>query len=109
MINLKRKTGSRLEENQVCRSEGTAIEKNSTSLDSDSRRVLIWREPRIRYWLSNMVRKDHYGRGGLMVRTSIMDDEHSNHHVFNRGTLTSQRCRDKKEDLLAPYIKLFSR
>ncbi|GFV65016.1 hypothetical protein TNCV_763581 [Trichonephila clavipes] len=33
-----------------------------------------------------------------------MADRHTDLHVFNRGTLKSQQYRD---DILAPYIKLF--
>ncbi|GFU23471.1 hypothetical protein TNCV_113911 [Trichonephila clavipes] len=35
------------------------------SLDNDSRRVLIWREPGSQYQSCNIVEKDHYYRGGL--------------------------------------------
>lgn len=74
------------------------------SLDSDSRRVLIWREPGSRYQPSNIVEKDHYGGGGLMVWAGIMADGRTDLHVFDRGTLTGQRYRD---EILAPYVRLF--
>ncbi|GFV96628.1 hypothetical protein TNCV_3387211 [Trichonephila clavipes] len=57
-----------------------------------------------RYRPSNIVEKDHYGRGGLMVWEGIMADRHANLHVFDKGTLKGQRYRD---ETLGPYVKLF--
>ncbi|KFM60449.1 Transposable element Tc3 transposase, partial [Stegodyphus mimosarum] len=37
------------------------------SLESDSRRYLIWREPGIRYHPSNIRERDAYGRGSVCV------------------------------------------
>ncbi|GFV84712.1 hypothetical protein TNCV_4296941 [Trichonephila clavipes] len=42
-----------------------------------------------------IVVKDHYGQGGLMDREGIREDKHTDLHLFDRGTLTSQRYRDE--------------
>ncbi|GFU49123.1 hypothetical protein TNCV_573621 [Trichonephila clavipes] len=53
------------------------------SLDSDSRHVLSWREPESQHWPSNIIKKYHYGYGGLMIWAGIMVDKHTHLHVFN--------------------------
>ncbi|GBN76633.1 hypothetical protein AVEN_218485-1 [Araneus ventricosus] len=42
------------------------------SLNTNSRRTFIWREPGTRYLSSNVCEIDHYGGGGLMVWVGIM-------------------------------------
>ncbi|GBN55318.1 hypothetical protein AVEN_57593-1 [Araneus ventricosus] len=54
------------------------------SLNTDSRRTFIWREPGTRYLPSNVREIDHYGGGGLMVWTGIMLDGRTPLHVFER-------------------------
>ncbi|GBM82476.1 hypothetical protein AVEN_227009-1 [Araneus ventricosus] len=44
------------------------------SLNTDSRRTFIWREPGTRYLPSNVLEIDNYGGGGLMVWEGIMLD-----------------------------------
>ncbi|GFW92051.1 transposable element Tc1 transposase [Trichonephila clavipes] len=73
------------------------------SLDRDSRRVLIWREPGSQYRLSNIVKKNHCGRDGPMVWAGIMADGHTNLYLFDRDTLIDQRSLD---EILAPYARL---
>ncbi|GFW54033.1 transposable element Tc1 transposase [Trichonephila clavipes] len=85
---------------------GFPLVRNRVSVWRDSRRVLLWREPGSRYRPSNIVEKDYYGRGGLIVWTGIMGDGHTDLHVFDRGTVTGQRYRDV---ILAPYARLFCR
>ncbi|GFT27537.1 uncharacterized protein TNCV_1276241 [Trichonephila clavipes] len=72
------------------------------SSGSHSRRVLIWTEPRRLYWPSNTGEKAHNGRGGLMVWAGIMEDGHTDLHVFGRSTLTGKRYRD---EILSPYVR----
>ncbi|GBL83507.1 hypothetical protein AVEN_53740-1 [Araneus ventricosus] len=74
------------------------------SLNTDSRRTFIWREPGTRYIPSNAHKIDHYGRGGLMVWLGIMLDGRTPLHVFEGGTVTGVRCKD---EILEPYVRLF--
>ena len=74
------------------------------SLDTDSRRTLIWREPMTRYHPSHIREMDHYGGGGVMVWAGIMLDSRTPLHVFDRGSLTAMRYR---EEILEPYVRLF--
>ncbi|GBN94639.1 hypothetical protein AVEN_222604-1 [Araneus ventricosus] len=70
------------------------------SLNTDSRRTFIWREPGTRYLPSNVREIDYYGGGGLMVWTGIMLDGRTPLRVFERGTVTGVRYRDGPEFLL---------
>ncbi|GBN69292.1 hypothetical protein AVEN_35980-1 [Araneus ventricosus] len=74
------------------------------SLNTDSRRTFIWREPGTRYLPSNAREIDHYGGGGLMVWASIMLDGRTPLYVFERGTVTGVWYRD---EILEPYVRLF--
>ncbi|GBL82593.1 hypothetical protein AVEN_164457-1, partial [Araneus ventricosus] len=74
------------------------------SLNTDSRRTFIWREPGNRYLPSNVREIYHYGGGGLMVWAGIMLDGRTPLHVFEGGTVTGVRCRD---EILEPYVRLF--
>ncbi|GBM94229.1 Transposable element Tcb2 transposase [Araneus ventricosus] len=74
------------------------------SLNTDSRRTFIWREPGTRYLPSNVREIDHYGGGGLMVWAGIMLDGRTPSHLFERGTVTGVRYRD---EVLEPCIRLF--
>ncbi|GBM17162.1 Transposable element Tcb2 transposase [Araneus ventricosus] len=73
------------------------------SLNTDSRRTFIWREPGTRYLPSNVREVDYYGAGGLMVWAGIMLDGRTPLHVFERGTVTGVRYRD---EILEPYVRL---
>ncbi|UYV76927.1 hypothetical protein LAZ67_14002416 [Cordylochernes scorpioides] len=70
------------------------------SLNTDSRRVLIWRETGTRNHPSNIRERDRYGGHGVMVWGGIMLDTRTPLHAFDGGTLTSQRYRD---EILEPY------
>ncbi|GBL87031.1 Transposable element Tcb2 transposase [Araneus ventricosus] len=74
------------------------------SLNTDSRRTFIWREPGTRYLPSNVREIDHYDGGDLMVWAGIMLDGRTPLHVFERGTVTGVRYRD---EILEPYVRLF--
>ncbi|GBM74049.1 hypothetical protein AVEN_101999-1 [Araneus ventricosus] len=63
-------------------------DKSRFSLNTDSRRTFIWREPGTRYLPSNVREIDHYGGGGLMVWAGIMLDGRTPLHVFERGAVT---------------------
>ncbi|GBN10996.1 hypothetical protein AVEN_13658-1 [Araneus ventricosus] len=79
-------------------------DESRSSLNTDSRRTFIWREPGTRYLPSNVCEIDHYGGGGLMVWAGIMLDGRAPLHVFERGTMTGVRYRD---EILEPYVRLF--
>ncbi|GBN60330.1 Transposable element Tcb2 transposase [Araneus ventricosus] len=70
------------------------------SLNTDSRRTFIWREPGTRYLPSNVREIDHYGGGGLMVWVGIMLDGRTPLHILERGV----RYRD---EILETYVRLF--
>ncbi|GBN66926.1 hypothetical protein AVEN_67930-1 [Araneus ventricosus] len=74
------------------------------TLNTDSRRTFIWREPGSRYLSSNVLEIDHYGGVGLMVWADIMLDGRTPLHVFERGAVTGVRYRD---EILEPYVRLF--
>ncbi|GBM52115.1 Transposable element Tcb2 transposase [Araneus ventricosus] len=74
------------------------------SLNTDSRRTFIWREPGTRYLHSNVREIDHYGGGGLMVWAGIMLDGRTPLHVIKRGTVTGVSYRD---EILEPYVRFF--
>ncbi|GBO22614.1 hypothetical protein AVEN_135717-1 [Araneus ventricosus] len=74
------------------------------SLNTDSGRAFIWREPGTRYLPSNVRVIDHYGGRGLMVWAGIMLDGRTPFHVSERGTVTGVRHRD---EILKPCVHLF--
>ncbi|GBL90472.1 hypothetical protein AVEN_179403-1 [Araneus ventricosus] len=70
-------------------------DESQFSLNTDSRRTFIWREPGTRYLPSNVREIDHYGGGGLMVWAGILLDGRTPLHVFEKGTVTGVRYRDE--------------
>ena len=65
---------------------------------------MIWREPETRYHRSNIIERDHYAGGGLMVWPGIMQDTCTPLHVFDNGSVNDQRYR---QEVLEPYVSLF--
>lgn len=74
------------------------------SLQPDSRRTFIWREPGTRYLPSNVREIDNYGGGGVLIWAGIMLDGRTPLHVFDGGSVTGVRYR---EEVLEPYVRLF--
>ncbi|GFU79519.1 transposable element Tcb2 transposase [Trichonephila clavipes] len=74
------------------------------SLTGDSKRVYIWRESGTRNDPSNIVERDRFGSGGVMVWGGIMIDGRTPLHVFRSGSVTGQIYRD---EVLDPYVRLF--
>ncbi|UYV71152.1 Transposase [Cordylochernes scorpioides] len=72
------------------------------SLNTDSGRVLIWRETGTRNHSSNIRERDRYGGQSVMVWGGIMLYARTPLHVFESGTLTSQWYRD---EILEPYVR----
>ncbi|UYV82272.1 hypothetical protein LAZ67_21001524 [Cordylochernes scorpioides] len=71
-------------------------------LNTDSRRVFIWREPGTRYHPSNIREIDSFRGGSLLVCAGISSSRRTPFHIFSGDTLTAQRCRD---EILEPYLR----
>ncbi|UYV77413.1 hypothetical protein LAZ67_15000933, partial [Cordylochernes scorpioides] len=72
------------------------------SLNTDSRRVFIWREPGTRYHPSNIRGIDSFRGGSFLVWAGISFSRRTPLHIFSGGTLTAQRYRD---EILEPYLR----
>ncbi|UYV84314.1 hypothetical protein LAZ67_X001824 [Cordylochernes scorpioides] len=72
------------------------------SLNTDSRRVFIWREPGTRYHPSNIREIDIFGEGSLLVWAGISSSRRTPLHIFSGGTLTAQKYRG---EILEPYLR----
>ncbi|KFM60058.1 Transposable element Tcb2 transposase, partial [Stegodyphus mimosarum] len=77
-------------------------DESKFSLESDSRRYLIWREPETRYHRSNIRESDAYGRGSVCVWSGI---SLGHLHVFPRGTVNAPVYRD---DILDAYVRPYA-
>ncbi|GFU80184.1 transposable element Tc3 transposase [Trichonephila clavipes] len=74
-------------------------------MESDSGRLLIWREQRTRYHQSNTVERHSYRGGGILVWAGISLGGHTDLHVFHGGTVTGLRYRD---EILDPYVRPYA-
>ncbi|GFU89904.1 transposable element Tcb2 transposase [Trichonephila clavipes] len=72
------------------------------TMESDSGRLLIWREQRTRYHQSNTVERHNYRGGGILVWAGISLGVATDLHVFHGGTVTGLRYRD---EILDPYVR----
>ncbi|GFX49561.1 transposable element Tcb2 transposase [Trichonephila clavipes] len=75
------------------------------TMESDSGRLLIWREQRTRYHQSNTVERHSYRGGGILVWAGISLGGHTDLYVFHGGTVTALRYRD---EILDPYVRLYA-
>ncbi|GFW01197.1 transposable element Tcb2 transposase [Trichonephila clavipes] len=75
------------------------------TMESDSGRLLIWREQRTRYHQSNTVERHSYRGGGILVWAGISLGGHTDLHVFHGGTVTGLRYRDEALD---PYVRPYA-
>ncbi|GFV19439.1 uncharacterized protein TNCV_3663721 [Trichonephila clavipes] len=75
------------------------------TMESDSGRLLIWREQRTRYHQSNTVERHSYRDGGILVWAGISLGGHTDLHVFHGGTVTGLRYRD---EILDPYVRPYA-
>ncbi|GFT28159.1 uncharacterized protein K02A2.6 [Trichonephila clavipes] len=73
--------------------------------ESDSGRLLIWREQRTRYHQSNTVERHSYRGGGILVWAGISLGGHTDLHVFHGGTVIGLRYRD---EILDPYVRPYA-
>ncbi|GBM30551.1 hypothetical protein AVEN_265004-1 [Araneus ventricosus] len=75
------------------------------NIQNDSRRTMIWREPGTRYRAPNIVEKDHYRGGGLLVRAGIATNGRTDLYVCVGGSVTAVRYRDEiLHPLVLPFI-----
>ncbi|XP_067008035.2 juvenile hormone esterase-like [Anabrus simplex] len=78
------------------------------SLQNDSRRTLIWRETGSRYNRRNIVERDQYGGGGVMVWGGNLLNGRTDLHIFfmgsPRNTVNARRYRD---EILRSHVRLF--
>ncbi|UYV72792.1 hypothetical protein LAZ67_10000745 [Cordylochernes scorpioides] len=72
------------------------------SLNTDSRRVFICREPGTRYHPSDIREIDSFRGGSLLVWAGISSSRRTPLQIFSGGTLTAQRYRD---EILEPYLR----
>ncbi|GFW76511.1 transposable element Tcb2 transposase [Trichonephila clavipes] len=75
------------------------------TMESDSGRLLIWREQRTRYHQSNTVERHSYRGGGILVWAGISLGGHIDLHVFHGGTVTGLRYRD---EILDSYVRPYA-
>ncbi|GFX96082.1 transposable element Tcb2 transposase [Trichonephila clavipes] len=75
------------------------------TMESDSARLLIWREQRTRYHQSNTVERHSYRGVGILVWAGISLGGHTDLHVFHGGTVTGLRYRD---EILDPYVRPYA-
>ncbi|GFU07405.1 transposable element Tcb1 transposase [Trichonephila clavipes] len=73
------------------------------SLQSDSRRTLIWRAPGTRYHQENTIERHRYGDVGWLVRGGIILDSRTDLHVQS-VTMTGHIYRDV---ILEQHVRLF--
>ncbi|GFT31848.1 transposable element Tcb2 transposase [Trichonephila clavipes] len=89
---------------QICMQEDQLYESRFT-MESDSGRLLIWREQRTRYHQSNTVERHSYRGGGILVWAGISLGGHTDLHVFHGGTVTGLRYWDETLD---PYVRPYA-
>ncbi|GBN92519.1 hypothetical protein AVEN_64215-1 [Araneus ventricosus] len=65
---------------------------------------MIWREPGTRYRAPNIVERDHYRGGGLLVWAGIATNDRTYLYVFAGGSVTVVRYRD---EILHPLVRPF--
>ncbi|GFT89766.1 transposable element Tcb1 transposase [Trichonephila clavipes] len=78
-------------------------EKSRFSLQSDSRRTLIWRAPGTRYHQENTIERHRYGGAGWLVWGGTILGSRTNLHVQN-VTMTGRIYRDV---ILEQHVRLF--
>ncbi|GBO29014.1 hypothetical protein AVEN_33749-1 [Araneus ventricosus] len=66
---------------------------------------MIWREPGTRYRAPNIVERDHYRSGALLVWARIATDGRTDLYVFAGGSVTAVRYRNEiLQTLVRPFI-----
>ncbi|GBN85247.1 hypothetical protein AVEN_166061-1 [Araneus ventricosus] len=85
---------------------GTVLfaDESRFSLNTDSRRTFIRREPRTRYLPSNVRKIHHYGGGCLMVWTGIMLDGRTPLHICNCNSQPPSENHPGNENSVAERV-----
>ncbi|GBM73003.1 Transposable element Tcb1 transposase [Araneus ventricosus] len=83
---------------------GLFTDKSRFNIQNDSRRAMLWREPGTRYRAPNIVERDHYRGGGLLVWAGIATNGRTDLYVFAGGSVTAARFRD---EILHPLVRAF--
>ncbi|GBM14126.1 hypothetical protein AVEN_60959-1 [Araneus ventricosus] len=65
---------------------------------------MIWREPGTRYRAPNIIERDHYRGGGLLVWGGMATNGRSDLYVFAGCSVTAVRYRD---EILHPLVRPF--
>ncbi|GFT74336.1 transposable element Tcb2 transposase [Trichonephila clavipes] len=74
------------------------------SLNSESQRILIWREWGSRNHTSNIIERNRYGGRGVLDWGGIMLGSRTDLHIFDAGSVYGTRyCNE----ILLPYVRLF--
>ncbi|GBN94940.1 Transposable element Tcb1 transposase [Araneus ventricosus] len=74
------------------------------NIQNDYRIAMIWREPGTRYWAPNVVERDNYRGGGLLVWAGIATNDRTDLYMFAGGSVTAVRYRD---EILHPLVRTF--
>ncbi|GBN74191.1 hypothetical protein AVEN_111375-1 [Araneus ventricosus] len=75
------------------------------NIQNDSRREIVWREPGTRYRTRNIVEREHYRGGGLLVWAGIETNGRTDLYVFAWGSATAVRYLDEiLHFLVCPFI-----
>ncbi|GBN42215.1 Transposable element Tcb1 transposase [Araneus ventricosus] len=74
------------------------------NIQNDSQRAMIWREPGTRYREPNMVERDHYRGGGLLIWAGIATNGRTDIYVFTGGSVTAVRYH---AEILHPLVRPF--
>ncbi|GBM81399.1 hypothetical protein AVEN_241790-1 [Araneus ventricosus] len=80
------------------------MDESRFNIQNDSRKAMIWREPGTCYRASNIVEKDHYRNGGLLVWAGIATNGRTDLYVFAGGSVTAVRYRN---EILHPLVRPF--
>ncbi|GBN73301.1 hypothetical protein AVEN_128601-1 [Araneus ventricosus] len=79
-------------------------DKSRFNIPNDSGRAMIWREPETRYRASNIIERDYYRGGGILVWAGIATNSRTDLYVFAEGSITAVRYRD---EILHPLVRPF--
>ncbi|GFW81185.1 transposable element Tcb2 transposase [Trichonephila clavipes] len=82
-------------------SHGLFTDESRFSLESDTRRVLVWRDRGTRNNPAFVRERSQYRRAGWMVWGGISIGGRMDLHIIRNGTLTGRRYADK---ILRPYV-----
>ncbi|GBM87511.1 Transposable element Tcb1 transposase [Araneus ventricosus] len=74
------------------------------NIHNASRRAIIWREPGTHYRAPNVVERNHYRGGGLLIWAGIATNDLTDLYVFAGGSVTAVRYRD---EILHPLVRPF--